>query len=416
MGNTQSSKKINLLKLIDTIASKYILTQNFKDLQNLHNPEYCNKLTILTSNILASRFNVEEIEYLNQRTQKGNTVNELNTEDLLYIHKDDLRKLDIQTNLKKKRMCIGIAKFYIKIAHLFSAIVSTINPKYTYKDNSGNFVVADYSAKYNKAFKLSKVNLCSKRIQSTVISQIKDNSNNLTDDFNVKSNLCSINKTSLNLEDGNNVINTRTLIDEPGIPELKQLYYDVYNYDSGKFVGMSESSKKAYKYDLQQFYKAFTGNKELPNNINSFSDIQLRDFHNNPRCKGDNAIYNKSITGSISKKLYKNYANQLKIMTINANKNRNKLLNILNQIFVYRVDPETKNKEITLYPKLNYELLDKLVVESRNIIIKLYIDCENDYIKLIQLFEAVVENQVKKNTIRKINNLKRQKTEIIAEL
>ena len=46
-----------------------------------------------------------------------------------------LQTLDVRTTLSKKRMCIGIAKYYVKIAHVFAAIVSTINPTYTYSQN-----------------------------------------------------------------------------------------------------------------------------------------------------------------------------------------------------------------------------------------------------------------------------------------
>ena len=34
-------------------------------------------------------------------------------------------------------MCIGIAKFYVKVGHLFAAITKTINPLYTYIDELG---------------------------------------------------------------------------------------------------------------------------------------------------------------------------------------------------------------------------------------------------------------------------------------
>ena len=34
--------------VISYIAAKFITQANFKDLQNLHNPKYCNKLVILT--------------------------------------------------------------------------------------------------------------------------------------------------------------------------------------------------------------------------------------------------------------------------------------------------------------------------------------------------------------------------------
>ncbi len=55
MGNTQSaktSKKKSLEEIVDYIASNYILTQNFKDMENLANMSYCNKLVILTSKII----------------------------------------------------------------------------------------------------------------------------------------------------------------------------------------------------------------------------------------------------------------------------------------------------------------------------------------------------------------------------
>ena len=35
--------------VISYVAAKYITQANFKDLENLHKPDYCNKLVILTS-------------------------------------------------------------------------------------------------------------------------------------------------------------------------------------------------------------------------------------------------------------------------------------------------------------------------------------------------------------------------------
>ena len=43
----------------------------------------------------------------------------------------------------------------------------------------------------------------------------------------------------------------KTLFDEPGIPELEKLYYDVFNYETGKFYKMSEQSKEQYNKDLE---------------------------------------------------------------------------------------------------------------------------------------------------------------------
>ena len=85
---------------------------------------------------------------------------------------------------------------------------------------------------------------------------------------------------------GDNVVvgkNEKSLFDEIGIPELEQLYYDVYNIDKHKYDGMSAESKK-YKEDLATFYKTFTGEESLPDGIDKFSHIRLKSYHKDPIC------------------------------------------------------------------------------------------------------------------------------------
>ena len=71
--------------------------------------------------------------------------------------------------LKKKRVCIGVAKFYVKIAHIFSAIIMTINPIYTYKDATGKTVKTGLLEKdkipKNVNRTLNKLNICDNRIE-----------------------------------------------------------------------------------------------------------------------------------------------------------------------------------------------------------------------------------------------------------
>jgi len=54
MGATQSKSKdsgqeLKAINILDILATKYILTQNFQDMKKLGDKEYCNKLVILTS-------------------------------------------------------------------------------------------------------------------------------------------------------------------------------------------------------------------------------------------------------------------------------------------------------------------------------------------------------------------------------
>ena len=95
MGNSASSNSnksaekefTNFYDIIDYIATYYILTMDFKSLSKLCEKEYCDKLVVLTSDIIKRYFNDMEITYLAQRIKDGQEVNNLSTENfpLLYL-------------------------------------------------------------------------------------------------------------------------------------------------------------------------------------------------------------------------------------------------------------------------------------------------------------------------------------------
>ena len=260
----KETEHMKIENVIDNIATKYITQASFKDLMNLNKKEYCNKLVILTSKIIKHYLNDIEINYMDQRTQGGTEINKMAKSNVIYLEKSDLDKLDISSSVRKKRMCIGIAKFYVKIAHLFAAISMTINPQYTYTDSTGVERTVPLGEKTNipKNLKVSYSNLslCSRRIKALKPQQ--NNPNGIV--IRIKN--CNMNKKTN--DDGS--VSDKSLLDEPGIPELELLYYDKYNYNEGKYVGMTDNSKKEYNADLQKFYKAFTGKKSLPSEITKF--------------------------------------------------------------------------------------------------------------------------------------------------
>ena len=202
MGNAQSSSKTKdktkLPGIIDTIASHYILTQDFEDMTKLENQEYCNKLVVLTSNIISERLTDLEIVFLSQRTKQGNTIDEMSSDRVLILKDTLLKKLDIQNSIKKKRVCIGIAKFYIKIAHLFAAIVGTLNPVYSYKGNLGKTEKVPFlkrthiPSELKSTAKMSKINICSSRINSIIMEELKLVDSDDTK-FTLKPKFCSMN-------------------------------------------------------------------------------------------------------------------------------------------------------------------------------------------------------------------------------
>jgi hypothetical protein len=421
MGNSPSStnKQVNQPKefsnfyqIIDYIATYYILTMDFKSLSNLSSKEYCDELVIITSDIIKNHFNDLEITYLAQRIKNGEEVNELAKENEIFVNKDELKGLDvdndIQRSIKKKRICIGIAKFYVKIAHIFAAIVKTINPIYVYKDENGNTVKNGLLEKdkipKNVQRNLYKLNICDNRIRKLRKVDVDDNTNQV----NVHPKFCNF-----NLDKNGNVKN---LSDEPGIMELNQLYLDDnYDYSNGTFIGMSESTKQQFQKDLHTFYTAFTGNEDMPSDIKKFSDIKLRDYRKNNGCQGENPLFKKNYILSKNDKLYIEYAKNISNMIQTASNNQQKLLGVINELFIFVDDPYSDKKKIRVNPKLTETSLQKIVEKTREIIIELYVKCELDYVNGIKIYEAIVESKILETTKKQIENLEKKAKSIIMD-
>jgi hypothetical protein len=348
-----------------------------------------------------------EITYLAQRIKNGAEVNELEKDKVVFFNNDDINNLNIQNSVKKKRICMSISKFYIKIAHIFAAIVTTINPIYVYKDTEGNNVKVSLYEKgnipKNTPREIYKLNICDNRINS-----LKNKNSLEPGDLLVGPNVCNINMD----KDGN----TKTLKDEPGIPELEELYYDDdYDFKTGKFVGMSEKTKQIFKSDLKIFYNIFTGNSTMPPEITKFSDIKLREYHKMDECKGSDSLFKRKYKGPLSNQLFSDYAKNLKNMIQNANKNQQALLEIINKIFVYTIDPQTNKKQIRINPSLTEEKLQEIVVETRSLIIKLYLSCEKDYVHGLKIYEAIIEQKILETSQNQINNLTKISDKLIIE-
>jgi hypothetical protein len=421
MGNSYSSTSNkspqeefkNFYDVIDYIATYYILTMDFKSLSKLSEKAYCDKLVVLTSDIIKRYFNEVEITYLAQRIKNGVEVNDLKNEKVIFINKDNLDSLDVsndtQKSIRKKRVCIGIAKFYIKIAHVFAAIVMTINPVYTYKGPNGETVKTGLMEKdsipKNVNRKLYKLNICDNRIRALKKGEEIDET---TGNVILQPKICDMNL------DKNGT--TLSLENEPGIPELMKLYLDdEYDYSNGTFTGMSESTQKQFLKDLNLFYTAFTGNETMPPEITKFSDIKLRDYRSKKGCQGDAPVLKTKYTLNKSNKLFLQYAENTKNMIQNAADNQSRLLAVVNELFTYVVDPYNGKKVIRVNPKLTEESLQKAVEKARRLIVNLYVKCENDYTNGIKLYEAIVEAKILETTKNQIENLEKQAKIKIAE-
>ena len=125
MGNSASSNSNksaekefnNFYDIIDYIATYYILTMDFKSLSKLCEKEYCDKLVIITSDIIKRYFNDMEVTYLAQRIKDGQEVNNLSKEKVIYVNKDQLESLDISNDTQKSIKKKAYMYWYSKVLH-----------------------------------------------------------------------------------------------------------------------------------------------------------------------------------------------------------------------------------------------------------------------------------------------------------
>jgi hypothetical protein len=258
-----------------------------------------------------------------------------------------------------------------------------------YKDSDGNIERDNLYEKGNIPAgvprELYKMNICDMRIDALrgkpdALKSKQDYSTlGANDPMIINPNICS-----MNINDSGKI---KSLKEEPGIPELEHLYYDDgYNFETGEFANMSAETARQFAADLKIFHEYFTGNKDMDENIKKFSDIKLRNFGQSEECS-ENV---PEITGTLSDNLFAKYADNLKQMIASANTNQNKLTDIINQLFAYTTDPQTNKKVVRVNPDLTEEKLQQVVVDTRALVIKLYLTCEQDFEVGVNIYKAIV--------------------------
>lgn len=363
MGNNVSSQHNNNL---DYIATNYILSMNFQSLRKMHDKAYCNKLTGLTSTILAQYVKHKDIHFLLDRVKYGEKTIEKDTKT------DNDTDKDITTE-EKQQVCTSISVFYVKIAHIFAAIMIALNPKYVFTDKHGKQIIIDIhdKSKIPRGIKpeIQNMGLCNNLLNILTIKSFTD-----------KPKFCSRNKQGETLTE---------------MPEFMELYYDSgYNSKTGNFEEMSPKMKNIFEKDLQSFYYHFSGNLIMPDAVKKFSDIKLKQYDNLNLCKNP-----KIEPVHYRNKLFAKYAANLKEMMTFVNNKQVALLNILDNLFI------TDEGYIRINPKITEHNIQDIIDSTRNNILELYLKCEDDFTENIKLHEAIIESLIILTTEGQIINL-----------
>jgi hypothetical protein len=443
--NTEFISKLN------EIATDYILGQNFQDMVRLTNSKYCDDLVIITSKILKKSFFSNQIQVIYNKISEGSIEHSSYIYANTSITKEQTRKL-----------CIEIAKYYVKIAHLFAAIITTLNPVFSWRSSasSSRAILSphvpkskanddkpdiqgldnlvdniekttlenkQYISEMAKDVKIENLNFCNSRISDLMdMDELTDlinhdsivNGVNSISEIKIKTKLCSSNlNNTANVGAGagtsDSIHRTKTVYDLPGFAELSRLYNDKYNASKGRFDKMSAKSKEEKKRNVDLLYTLFTGNPNPPKDINSFRDIPIHSFSDTADCSAPDSMLNKTYVGTTKDKLFVDYVEQVKRMIYDSNMIRNSLLEIIDKIFISNTAEQVETGETIqgaqmkyiIDPNLTYEQLNNLITETRKIILKLYVNCEKNFIYTLKILQAIIEAQIFETGQRQIREL-----------
>ena len=425
-----------LIEYIDNIATNYILKQSMMDMVRFTDKEYYDNMLILTSYIMKSQLGSLDLSLLKERVLNGNKgTQELNantnnkeitnnselndnkesknnTESniVYYTSESKLKDITLDNEKQKQKVLLLISKFYIKIMTIFSAITSIIDPQYVYEDDNGN---KQYFFLKNFDSYPANLDLNSKKLR---ISQLDNPINFVNKRLNIlknKLNEKNDNEKNIVINPGEKICdkndNNNNITDEIGIKELDSLYFDVYDYDENKWNKKSENMQKKYDEDVLLFYQIFTGKKEKPYHIKSFSDIESLDFHNLKRCI--NRDFYQDLLVSRNDVLFQKYMEKIDQIQSITKSHKIKLMYILKQIFIK--NEKDDNVNFSIHPKLNYDNLLEYQNETKKIINQIYINCERLFIEALLLYEKMYENQHGELTENQMKNLNENKREEI---
>ena len=358
MGNAKSkSGNTETINEINKIATDYILDN--PDMNFLLNPKYCSELNILTKKAFDKNFTLSEIEMFGQA---------INSKEKIYsISTAAWNKERIVDPVRKEHMCEQLSKFYVKIAHVFAAIVDTIKPVSSSQDPSYKKLMSYSSKRFSE---IPHDNFCLNRLK--------------------------------NLE---SVIKDTNKADKTICQKLK----DKDNYDIGKwkheigsktftdlFTWEDEKTKKIlYENSIKLFSDNLTGikgkcsnrNKTYNENKNQMSgninDIPYSEYCSTRLCNEFNKNLNHTCIDHT--KLGVKYKQHIKNMRKRYYQNLEKLYGFIMDIF------EKQDKRWIIKSSLTENKLDKMIPKVREAIAKCYFDCNNDYIKGLKIYTSVYE-------------------------
>jgi len=415
---------------IKIIATQYILTQDYESMRNMAtNTSYCNQIQQLANTLIKQNMTPEEIARFAEQVRQ---------------QLPQQQQQQRFTGEAQKQDCLALANYFTLLAHLFSAIMTTVNPMFYYTNEQGKM---QKSTLYNKqnlpnnAKYVVEGSFCTRRIDGLTNdnftkSTATDPTVNSTDNIILTPQLLC-NQLEEEQKDPRN-FNT-----EIGLADLDKLYFsdqdnnnnnNGYNnnnyYNNNRNTNNSTPEQRA---DVLKLYTAITGETVLPNNIQKFADLDFSRSSNLDVWRKDICVnkVDKSTMFSVdndddamksqdtdTQNLFVSYGKHIKDMLMFNSNQKEILLKIIDQLFDITksssilpptntgnnlnnnnntaVPPkkETFKETVTIKTNVTLTKLKELIALARKTILNLYITCERSFLAGLGIYESIIEQKI----------------------
>ena len=164
-------------------------------------------------------------------------------------------------------------------------------------------------------------------------------------------------------------------------PELKHLYYDIYNPDTNQFDIMSDASRDRYIADLSELHYVLTGEYGTPESFSKLPLLASRQIYE--RCTTPE--YKETIETHIKDPIYRDIAHsRSKLMSV-LKSTANDLFSILKTLVLF--DEKTAPR---VHPELDFYSLNILTKQTRNKVLKMNSECEKHYKQMGLLWDKLI--------------------------
>ena len=237
-GASKDSSNSKLATRIDEIASNYIVNLTYNDMNKLSDMNHCNKISILTAKIIKNQLSPLEQEEMVKRINPPAAAPTAAAEktkalaptaeqapaqvaaeqaqveqapaqvaaeqapaqvEQAQVEPAQVKPAAVQTGgTNELEDCDKIAKFYVKIAHLYAAIMKTVNPVIIAKDENNKNIKYDLSTKKNmpaneEIAQIQHNNFCTNRINTLLQETDYDNTDVKNKLLTIKPRFCNVN-------------------------------------------------------------------------------------------------------------------------------------------------------------------------------------------------------------------------------